>query len=103
MLERRDYEAIVKIQKAFRNWKAKRHAVEQRAWAADLLKGKKERRRASLDVKFAGTLFFLLFNPYLFWIIILGDYLGVENNHGLLGVMQEYSMLLLLDHSSIIL
>lgn len=72
MLERKDYEAIVRIQKAFRNWKAKRHAIEQRAWAADLLRGKKERRRASVDIKYTG------------------DYLNVENNAGILEVMQEY-------------
>lgn len=75
MLERKDYEAIVRIQKAFRNWKAKRHAIEMRAWAADLLRGKKERRRASVDVKYTG------------------DYMNVESNPGIMEVMAEYSTL----------
>lgn len=76
MLDRKDHDAIVRIQKAFRNWKAKRHAIEQRAWAADLLRGKKERRRASVDIKYTG------------------DYLSVETNPGIMEAMQEYSMLL---------
>lgn len=74
MLERKDHEAIVRIQKSFRNWKAKRHAIEQRAWAADLLRGKKERRRASVDIKYTG------------------DYLNVETNPGIMEAMQEHSM-----------
>eukprot|EP01111_Echinosteliopsis_oligospora_P014912 TRINITY_DN5735_c1_g1_i3.p1 TRINITY_DN5735_c1_g1~~TRINITY_DN5735_c1_g1_i3.p1 ORF type:complete len:1071 (+),score=360.39 TRINITY_DN5735_c1_g1_i3:181-3393(+) len=71
-LEKMDYDAIVRIQKSFRSWKAKRHALEQRAWAADLLRNKKERRRASVDVKFTG------------------DKIDLENNAALMEIMAEY-------------
>lgn len=73
-LEKKDYEAIVRIQKAFRGWKAKRHALEQRAAASDLLKGKKERKRGSVEYKFTA------------------DYINWENNAGITQVMAEFSM-----------
>ncbi|EFA78234.1 myosin IB [Heterostelium album PN500] len=51
-LDRKDTECIMKIQKAFRNWKAKKHSLEQRAQIADIFKNKKERQRNSIDRKF---------------------------------------------------
>eukprot|EP01133_Synstelium_polycarpum_P004330 gene4330-5057_t len=51
-LDRKDQECIMRIQKAFRNWKAKKHSLEQRAQIADMFKNKKERQRMSIDRKF---------------------------------------------------
>lgn len=53
-LERFDYERAATIQKAWRNWKGKKKALEARAIAANLLRGKKERRRDSVNKKFDG-------------------------------------------------
>jgi len=53
-LERYDYEKAALIQKAWRLWKGKKKALEQRAAAANLFKGKKERRRESVNRKFDG-------------------------------------------------
>jgi len=64
-LERYDYEKAALIQKAWRLWKGKKKALEQRAIAANLLKGKKERRRESVNRKFEG------------------DYVRYDNNFGL--------------------
>ncbi|GAM17836.1 hypothetical protein SAMD00019534_010110 [Acytostelium subglobosum LB1] len=51
-LDRKDTECIHKIQKAFRNWKAKKHSLEQRAQIANIFLNKKERQRNSIDRKF---------------------------------------------------
>lgn len=51
-MERRDYDATVRIQNAWKAWKLRKKALEQRAAAADLLRGKKERQRASVGRKF---------------------------------------------------
>jgi myosin-1 len=51
-LERHDYECASIIQKAYRKYMAKKKALEQRRQAANLFKGKKERRRDSVAVKF---------------------------------------------------
>jgi myosin-1 len=51
-LERRDYDCLTRIQQAWRAWKLRKKALEQRAAAADLLRGKKERQRASVGRKF---------------------------------------------------
>jgi hypothetical protein len=40
------------IQKAWRKWKMRKHALEQKAAAADLLRGKKERQRDSVSRQF---------------------------------------------------
>lgn len=53
-LERFDYERAAMIQKAWRNWKGKKKALEARAKAASLLRGKKERRRDTINKKFEG-------------------------------------------------
>eukprot|EP01129_Flabellula_baltica_P002905 TRINITY_DN12788_c0_g1_i1.p1 TRINITY_DN12788_c0_g1~~TRINITY_DN12788_c0_g1_i1.p1 ORF type:complete len:1025 (-),score=286.40 TRINITY_DN12788_c0_g1_i1:18-3092(-) len=52
-LERHDYECANEIQKIWRKYKAKQHALEQRRQAANLFKGHKERRRASMNIDFA--------------------------------------------------
>ena len=51
-LDRRDYEMTIRIQKAWKHWKARKHQLEQRAMAADLLRGKKERQRDSITRTF---------------------------------------------------
>jgi len=51
-LERRDYEYTLRIQKAWKHWKSRKHQLEQRKMAADLLKGKKERQRDSVSRKY---------------------------------------------------
>jgi len=52
-LERHDYECASIIQKAWRKYVAKKLALEQRRQAANLFKGKKERRRDSVNMKFS--------------------------------------------------
>mmetsp|Transcript_7649 Transcript_7649/g.8405 ORF Transcript_7649/g.8405 Transcript_7649/m.8405 type:complete len:1044 (+) Transcript_7649:102-3233(+) len=71
-LERHDYECALLIQKAWRRWKAKKKALEQRAKAASLLLGKKERRRESVNIKFDT------------------DYMCYESNFSLQGAMGKY-------------
>jgi myosin-1 len=51
-LERKEYDAALVIQKAWRNWVGKKHALEQRAAAANLFRGRKDRRSASMNKKF---------------------------------------------------
>jgi len=51
-LERHDYECANIIQKAYRKYVAKKQALEQRRQAANLFRGKKERRRDSQNMKF---------------------------------------------------
>jgi myosin-1 len=72
-LERYDYEKAALIQKAWRRWKGKKKALEQRAIAANLFKGKKERRRESVNKKFDG------------------DYLRYDNNFGVQQAIVRYS------------
>eukprot|EP01122_Echinamoeba_exundans_P000766 TRINITY_DN106_c0_g2_i1.p1 TRINITY_DN106_c0_g2~~TRINITY_DN106_c0_g2_i1.p1 ORF type:complete len:1054 (-),score=319.54 TRINITY_DN106_c0_g2_i1:104-3265(-) len=71
-LERHDYEKAALIQKAWRRWKGKKKALEQRALAANLLRGKKERRRESVSKKFDG------------------DYVRYDNNFGLQAALVRY-------------
>eukprot|EP01102_Stenamoeba_stenopodia_P010425 TRINITY_DN313_c0_g1_i3.p1 TRINITY_DN313_c0_g1~~TRINITY_DN313_c0_g1_i3.p1 ORF type:complete len:1065 (+),score=294.08 TRINITY_DN313_c0_g1_i3:655-3849(+) len=54
LLERRDYDCTVRIQRAWGNWKMQKIALQQRAAAADLMRGKKERQRDSVSRKFTG-------------------------------------------------
>lgn len=54
LVERKDFDEICKIQRAWRIWRMKKKALEQKAEAAALLKGKKERRRDSMDRKWTG-------------------------------------------------
>ncbi len=51
-LDRKDYDCTLRIQKAWRHWKSRKHQLEQRKMAADLLKGKKERQRHSVNRKY---------------------------------------------------
>ncbi len=51
-LDRQDYDCVTRIQKAWNMWKLRKKALEQRAAAADLFRGKKERQRASVGRKF---------------------------------------------------
>jgi myosin-1 len=55
----------MKIQKVYRSWVAKKHSLEQRAAAANLLKGKKDRRQESNNPQF------------------VGDYMSFDKNYGL--------------------
>ena len=52
LLERHDFDCIVKIQRAWKKWKARKHALEQRALAADKLRGNKERQQNSISRQF---------------------------------------------------
>jgi len=71
MLDRKDYDCTVRIQKAFRNWKAKKHSLEQRAQIAHMFKDKKERQRNSVDRKFTT------------------DYMDFDNQFGIQEAMQN--------------
>jgi len=64
-LERFDYDAAMAIQKAYRKLCAKKIALEQRARAANILLGKKDRRAESQERKFEG------------------DYIRYDQNYGL--------------------
>jgi len=64
-LERFDYDAANVIQKAYRKLCAKKIALEQRARAANILLGKKDRRAESKERKFEG------------------DYMRYDQNYGL--------------------
>lgn len=54
MVERKDFECAGKIQKAWKKWKLAKLALEQRAKAANLLRGNKERQRESMSRQFTG-------------------------------------------------
>jgi len=64
-LERFQHDCCTRIQKAWRNFQLKKKAIEERAKAADLFRGKKERRRDSAQQKFTA------------------DYMGYSENYGL--------------------
>jgi myosin-1 len=49
MLDRKMTEAVVVVQKAYRRYKQKRYYLQTRADAYDLVKGRKQRRRGSVD------------------------------------------------------
>jgi len=51
-LDRKDYDCTLRIQKAWKHWKSRKHQLEQRKMAADLLKGRKERQRDSVNRKY---------------------------------------------------
>ncbi len=72
-LERLDFQCVVLIQKAWRAYTQVKHALEMRAMAADLLKGKKERQHASQSRTYTG------------------DYLNFENDFGVQQVFTQYS------------
>jgi len=54
MVERKDFEMASKIQKSWKKWKLAKTALEQRARAANLLRGNKERQRDSMNRQFVG-------------------------------------------------
>jgi len=72
LMERHDFDCIVKIQRAWRMFNHKRKMLESRAEAAQMLLNKKERRRDSLTDK---------------WV---GDYINYEENYELQKVMDPY-------------
>jgi myosin-1 len=72
MIERKDFECASKIQKAWKKWKLAKTALEQRAKAANLLRGHKERQRDSLTRQF------------------VGDYMNYDDNYSLQEVIQKY-------------
>nr|AAC47535.1 unconventional myosin IB [Entamoeba histolytica] len=49
MLEKMDFDKAVEIQKAWKGYRNRKRSLSQRAEAASILKGKKERRRESVD------------------------------------------------------
>ena len=51
MLEKIDFDKCIEIQKAWKGYRNRKRALAQRAEAATILKGKKERRRESIDFK----------------------------------------------------
>jgi len=79
LLERHDYECVLKIQRSWKKWKAKKHALEQRARAADKLRGNKERQQASLTRNFDG------------------DYIRYEDNFPLQEVVNQGEYMLFAD------
>lgn len=64
-LERFDYDAAMAIQKAYRKLVARKLALEQKTKAANLLRGKKDRRSESKERRFEG------------------DYMRFDQNYGL--------------------
>lgn len=71
LLERHDYDCTVKIQRAWKKWKARKHALEQRAAAADKLRGKKERQQSSMSRQYDA------------------DYIRYEDNYPLQNVIEQ--------------
>mmetsp|Transcript_21147 Transcript_21147/g.82083 ORF Transcript_21147/g.82083 Transcript_21147/m.82083 type:complete len:1100 (-) Transcript_21147:145-3444(-) len=71
LLERHDYDCTVKIQRAWKKWKARKHALEQRAAAADKLRGKKERQQSSMSRQYDA------------------DYIRYEDNYPLQNVITQ--------------
>ena len=72
MIERKDFECASKIQKAWKKWKLAKTALEQRAKAANILRGHKERQRESVTRQF------------------VGDYMHYDDNYSLQEVIQKY-------------
>jgi len=72
MIERKDFDEICKIQRAWRMWRMRRKALEQKAEAAAMFRGQKERRKDSMDRK---------------WV---GDYIQYEDNYQMQDAMQPY-------------
>eukprot|EP01097_Dermamoeba_algensis_P012068 TRINITY_DN966_c0_g1_i1.p1 TRINITY_DN966_c0_g1~~TRINITY_DN966_c0_g1_i1.p1 ORF type:complete len:1106 (+),score=323.31 TRINITY_DN966_c0_g1_i1:51-3368(+) len=73
LLDRRDYECVSRIQKAWKHWKLRKVSLEQKAAISDLFRGKKERQRNSVGRKFEA------------------DYLNYTDNFGLQEVVtQQY-------------
>lgn len=62
----RKYHGYAKvIQRAYRRWKSRKYFLEMRKKAADVVYGKKERRRFTLNREFLGDYINFLDNPVL--------------------------------------
>jgi len=72
MIERKDFDEICKIQRAWRMWRMRRKALEQKAEAASMFLNHKERRRDSQDRK---------------WV---GDYIQYEDNYQMQDAMADH-------------
>jgi len=72
LIERKDFDEICKIQRAWRMWRMRRKALEQKAEAASMFRGNKERRRESMDCQWTG------------------DYIQYEDNYQMQDAMQPY-------------
>jgi len=79
LLERFDYDCTVRIQNAWKRWKMRKHALEQRALAADLLRGKKERQRDSVGRQF------------------FADYMAYARNFGIQAVINDGETMVFAD------
>lgn len=73
LVERKDYECACKIQKAYKKWTLAKRALEQRARAAQILYGKKERQRNSVNRQF------------------VGDYMSYDFNYSLQELIRKHS------------
>jgi myosin-1 len=73
MVERKDYEYASKITKAWKRWTLAKRALEQRARAANILRGRKERRSDSVSRQY------------------VGDYMNYDDNFGLQEEITKHS------------
>jgi myosin-1 len=76
LVERKDYDCARKIQLAWKKWQLAKHALEQRARVADVLRGNKERQRMSINRQF------------------VGDYSNYDLNYSLQQLIQQHSSML---------
>lgn len=72
-VERKDYECAIRIQKAWRQFKLAKRALEQRAFIANIFRGNKERQRNSVNRQF------------------LGDYISYELNFEMQNLIRQHS------------
>lgn len=79
LLERHDFDCVVRIQRAWKKWKARKHALEQKALASDKLRGKKERQQLSTTRQFDA------------------DYIRYEDNYPLQEQIQQGEYMLFAD------
>jgi myosin-1 len=62
LIERKDYDCAMMIKKGWKVYNSSKHALDQRAMIAAILRGNKERRRESVERQF------------------IGEYTKIENN-----------------------
>jgi len=72
-IERKDYECATRISKAWKKWTLAKRALEQRARAANIFRGKKERRQDSINRQFTG------------------DYMNYDDNYQLQDIINKSS------------
>ena len=78
----RKYHGFAKvIQRAYRRWKSRKYFLELRKKAADVVHGKKERKRFSLNREFLGDYLNYLDNPVLRALIGMSFEAGVAFIH----------------------